>query len=66
MTEKELKKKKELVLNFMKEPGYVPMRKRDMAGVFRVPPEAKEEFAYVLERLLQEGEISLDTKGRYF
>lgn len=66
MTEKELKKRKSLILNFMKEPGYVPMRKRDMAGIFRVQPEAKEEFSYVLECLVQEGEVSLDTKGRYF
>jgi len=66
MTEKDLKKRKEMIIKFMKEPGYVPMRKRDMAGIFRVQPEAKEEFSYVLECLVQEGTVSLDTKGRYF
>ncbi|MDD6036991.1 MAG: ribonuclease R [Lachnospiraceae bacterium] len=65
MTEKDLKKRKEQILKFMKEPGYVPMRKRDIASIFRVPAEAREELAYVLELLLQDGSITMDTRGRY-
>ncbi|MBQ8799077.1 MAG: ribonuclease R [Lachnospiraceae bacterium] len=65
MTEKELKKRKEQILKFMKEPEYVPMRKRDIAALFRVPVEAREELSYILELLLQDGSITMDTKGRY-
>ena len=65
MTEKDLKKRKEQILKFMKEPGYVPMRRRDIAAVFRVPQTAKEELEQVLEALLQEGSVIMDTKGRY-
>lgn len=65
MTEKELKKRKEQILRFLKEPGYVPMRKRDIAVLFRVPPEEREELAYILELLLQDGSVTMDTRGRY-
>ena len=65
MTEKELKKRKEQILKFMKEPGYVPMRKRDIAALFRVPAEAKDELTYILELLLQDGSVTMDTRGRY-
>ena len=65
MTEKEIKKRKEQILKFMKEPGYVPMRKRDIAALFHVPAEAKDELAYILELLLQEGSVTMDTRGRY-
>lgn len=65
MTEKELKKRKEQILKFMKEPGYVPMRKRDIAALFRVPAEARDELAYILEQLLQDGSVTMDTRGRY-
>jgi len=65
MTEKELKKRKEQILKFMKEPGYVPMRKRDIAALFRVPAEARDELAYILELLLQDGSVTMDTRGRY-
>ena len=65
MTEKDLKKRKEQILKFMKEPGYVPMRKRDIAALFRVPADARDEFAYILEQLLQDGSITMDTRGRY-
>ncbi len=65
MTEKDIKKRKEQILKFMKEPGYVPMRKRDIAALFHVPAEAKEELSYILELLLQEGSVTMDTRGRY-
>ena len=65
MTEKDLKKRKEQILKFMKDPGYVPMRKRDIAALFHVPAEARDELAYILEQLLQDGSITMDTRGRY-
>ena len=65
MTENELKKRKEFILKFMKEPNYVPMRRRDIAAVFQVPREAMEDFSQVLENLVQEGSVTMDTRGRY-
>lgn len=65
VTEKDLRKKKESVFKFMKEPGYIPMRKRELALLFQVPQEARAELDCVLEKLLQEGSITVDTKGRY-
>lgn len=65
MTEKELKKRKEFVYKFMKEPDYVPMRRRDIAQIFQVPREAMDDFTQVLEALVQDGLATMDTRGRY-
>lgn len=65
MTEKDLKKRKEFILKFMKEPNYVPMRRRDIAGIFQVPKEAMEDFSVVLEALLADGSVRMDGRGRY-
>ena len=65
MTEKDLKKRKELILKFMKEPGYTPMRKREIGAVFQVPQNAREELELVLEALLADGAVTMDTRGRY-
>lgn len=65
MTEKEQKKKKEIILNFMNDPSYVPMRKREMVSVLQVPREAAEEFSLILEEILADGQAVMDTRGRY-
>lgn len=65
MTEKERKKKKEIILNFMNDPSYVPMRKREMVSVLQVPREAAEEFSLILEEILADGQAVMDTRGRY-
>lgn len=49
----------------MKEPEYVPMRRREIASVLQVPQEARQELEQVLETLLQEGSVVMDTRGRY-
>lgn len=65
MAEKSLRKRKEQVLSFMKEPQYVPMRRREIAAVLQVPQAARQELEQVLETLLQEGSVVMDTRGRY-
>lgn len=65
MAEKNLEKRKEQLLKFMKEPGYTPMRRREIAAVFQVPQAARGELEQVLEALLQEGSVTMDTRGRY-
>lgn len=49
----------------MKEPEYVPMRRREIASVLQVPQTARQELEQVLETLLQEGSVVMDTRGRY-
>lgn len=49
----------------MKEPEYVPMRRREIAAVLQVPQAARQELEQVLETLLQEGSVVMDTRGRY-
>jgi len=41
------------------------MRRREIASVLQVPQEARQELEQVLETLLQEGSVVMDTRGRY-
>ncbi len=41
------------------------MRRREIAAVLQVPQAARQELEQVLETLLQEGSVVMDTRGRY-
>lgn len=65
MTQQDLKRRKEGILGFMKSESYTPMRRKELAAVLSVPQTDREEFAAVLEALLSDGVITMDTKGRF-
>lgn len=60
-----LEEKKEKVFSFISDKGYIPMKLKDIAGVLQVPKPERDALNEVLNALLSEGKIVLDSKGRY-
>lgn len=65
MEEKLKKEKKELLVSFLSEKGYRPMKMKELAGFFQVPKTDREPFKAILSELMAEGRIVKDEKG-YF
>ncbi|MDO4296577.1 MAG: RNB domain-containing ribonuclease, partial [bacterium] len=49
----------------MKDPIYRPMKLKELAVFFDIPRERRNELKEVLDALLEEGKISISTKGKY-
>ncbi|MBP5461357.1 MAG: ribonuclease R [Lachnospiraceae bacterium] len=54
-----------MVLAFLKDRSYRPMRFREMAGLLQVPKEERGELNEILDRLIHEEKIAVDLEGRY-
>lgn len=65
MLQEEIKAKKELLLNIIKDSTYQPMKMKELAGLLQVPKEKREELRFVLESMIADGSLTTDTKGRY-
>ena len=65
MEQEELKNKKQMLLAFMKENTYRPMKLKELAGFFQISKQNREELKQVINCLLAEGMIAVDEKGRY-
>ena len=63
--EEKFKRRKSMVLAFMGEKDYVPMKEKELAILLQVKPEDREELKEILQELMAEGEISLSKRGRY-
>lgn len=50
---------------FMKDPIYKPMKLKEMAMFFDIPKQKRNELKEVLDALLEEGKISVSSKGKY-
>ena len=57
--------RKEKIYKFFNDDNYKPMKFKEITSVLCIPREDKEEFRKVLEELLSEGKVTIDTKGRY-
>ena len=57
--------RKQIVLDFMNDRHYRPMKLKEMCSILGVPRREREELKLVLDQLISEHEIDLDTKGRY-
>lgn len=57
--------RKKIILDFMKDPNYHPMKLKEMCSILGVPRREREELKLVLDQLISEREIDIDTKGRY-
>jgi ribonuclease R len=65
MLEKEiLEQKKEMIFDYIKSPGYTPMKLKELAGFFQVPKKEREDFRQVMDALMEEGQIQIDSRGR--
>ena len=54
-----------MVLAFLKDRSYRPMRFREMAGLLQVPKDQRGELNEILDRLIHEEKVSVDVEGRY-
>ena len=57
--------RKAIILEFMKDAHYHPMKLKEMCSILNVPRRERDELKLVLDQLIAEREIDLDTKGRY-
>ena len=65
MLEKEiLEQKKKLIYDFVSEKGYRPIKVKEMMSLLQVPRNEKEDFRTVVDALLADGKITIDSKGK--
>lgn len=57
--------KEEFILNFMKQKEYVPMKAKELASIFDVHHNEKEELKNILRKLEQDGKIKKNRRNRY-
>ena len=57
--------RKQIILDFMNDRQYRPMKLKEMCSILGVPRREREELKLVLDQLISEHEIDIDTKGRY-
>lgn len=60
-----MNKREEIVLEFMKDKDYVPMKAKEIAMILGVPKKEYNEFKQVLDHLEQEFKIGKNRKNRY-
>lgn len=60
-----LDEKKKILLEFINNKDYQPMKFKEISNVLQVPRNEKQDLREVLEALQGEGKIELDSKGKY-
>lgn len=65
MTEEQLMQRKAMLLKLFEDPAYVPMKLKELAILFDIPKEQREDLKEVLDALLAEGKIGVSQKGKY-
>ena len=58
-------KRKKVILDFISDDLYVPMKIKEIAAVLQIPREQRGELKEVLDVLVDEGKISLSKRGKY-
>lgn len=65
MDKKLLEDRKKLLVNFMNDKNYKPMRVKDMAVFLGVEREKRQELHFVLDQLVEEGKVTCNKRGHY-
>lgn len=65
MNRKTLEEKKKVILSFMQDKNYRPMRIKDMAMFLDVERERRQELRETLDALIADGKIACNKHGRY-
>lgn len=65
MNDTDFSRRKKLVLDFMAEPKYVPMKLKELYVMLQVAPDDRQKLIDVLEELLSEGRIEVSKRGKY-
>ena len=60
-----MNKREDIVLEFMKDKDYVPMKAKEIAMILGVPKKEYNEFKQVLDHLEQEFKIGKNRKNKY-
>ena len=58
-------KRKKVILDFISDDMYVPMKIKEIAIVLQIPREQRDDLKEVLDVLVEEGKISLSKRGKY-
>ncbi len=58
-------KRKKVILDFISDDLYVPMKIKEIAIVLQIPREQRNELKEILDALVEEGRISLSKRGKY-
>lgn len=57
--------RKDRIVQYMKSPEYIPLKREELISVLAVPTEGLEEFDKILAELLTEGKITSVRNGRF-
>ena len=60
-----MNKKEEIILEFMKDKEYVPMKAKEIALILGVPKKEYNDFLQLLNNLEMEFKIGKNRKNRY-
>ena len=60
-----LEERKKILLDVINSEQYSPMKIKELAILLNIPRTQREELAYVLQLLVDEGKIVLSKKGKY-
>lgn len=58
-------RRKQMLLSFMAEPAYVPLKIKELAVILQVKKEERPELEELLDELLDEDKIEISKRGKY-
>ena len=58
-------KRKKVMLDFISDDLYVPMKIKEIAAVLQIPREQRDDLKAVLDALVDDGKITLSKRGKY-
>lgn len=63
--ENRVKKAKNVIMDWVKDPLYVPMKEKELAIFMQVEPQDRPILKQALEELLAESKLSINKRGKY-
>lgn len=65
MEDKLREQRKQMIIDLINDPLYVPMKEKELAAILQVPKNMRWELHDILEDLLSEGKISVSAKRKF-
>ncbi len=63
MQEERMHEREHMILSFVEDEHYRPMKIKEMAALMNVPKKQRGEFHEVLDRLIAKGKIAINRRG---
>lgn len=60
-----IEQRKQVILEMMKNPNYVPMKIKEMIMLLQVPASDRDELENILEELINEGKVIRTKRGKF-